>query len=89
MLTPFTIDPDVARAVTIVAGCVAEPSLLGPGAGGALDPMEMENEAAVLSVQRAVRLRFYAGGRYSPQHERGAHQFHRLIAEAPGNRPNQ
>ena len=66
----------------LFASYVADPSQLGRGAGGALDPVEMEDEAAVLSVQRGVRSRFYRSGRYSPQHERGVHQFHRLLAQA-------
>jgi choline monooxygenase len=71
-----------AKTRVVFASYVADPALLGRGAGGALDPVEMEDEAAVLSVQRGIRSRFYAGGRYSPQHERGVHQFHRLLAEA-------
>jgi choline monooxygenase len=58
---------------------VADASLLGQGAGGALDPVEMEDEAAVVSVQQGIRSRLYARGRYSPQHERGTHHFHRLV----------
>jgi len=71
-----------AKTRVVFASYVADRSLLGRGAGGALDPVEMEDEAAVLSVQRGIRSRFYAGGRYSPQHERGVHQFHRLLAQA-------
>jgi choline monooxygenase len=71
-----------AKTRVVFASFVADESLLGRGAGGALDPVEMEDEAAVLSVQRGIRSRFYAHGRYSPQHERGVHQFHRLLAEA-------
>lgn len=59
---------------------VADQSLLGQGAGGALDPVEMEDEAVVLNVQRGIRSRLYSHGRYSPTHERGTHHFHRLIA---------
>ena len=33
----------------------------------------------VLSVQRGIRSRLYSKGRYSPQHERGTHHFHRLV----------
>jgi choline monooxygenase len=33
-------------------------------------------------VQRGIRSRGYAGGRYSPHHERGVHHFHRLLAQA-------
>jgi choline monooxygenase len=60
---------------------VADASLLGQGAGGALDPVEMEDEAAVVSVQRGIRSRLYDKGRYAPQHERGTHHFHRLIGQ--------
>lgn len=60
---------------------VADASLVEQGAGGALDPVEMEDEAVVLGVQRGIRSRLYTGGRYSPQHERGTHHFHRLIGE--------
>jgi choline monooxygenase len=60
---------------------VADASLLGQGAGGALDPVELEDEAAVVSVQRGIRSRLYDKGRYSPQHERGTHHFHRLVAQ--------
>ena len=63
---------------------VANPSLLGAGAGGALDPVELEDEAAVQSVQRGIRSRLYSSGRYSPRHERGVHHFHRLLAAALG-----
>jgi len=41
-----------------------------------------EDEGICKSVQRGLRSRHYGGGRYSPQHERGLHQFHRLLAEA-------
>ena len=68
------------RTRVVFEGFVADASLAGRGAGGALDPVEMEDEAAVLSVQRGIRSRFYTRGRYSPRHERGVHQFHRLLA---------
>jgi len=58
---------------------VARPELLDQGAGGALDQVELEDEAAVQAVQHGVRSRLYRGGRYSPQHERCVHQFHRLL----------
>jgi choline monooxygenase len=73
-----------AKTRVVFASYVADASLLGRGAGGALDPVEMEDEAAVLGVQRGIRSRHFAGGRYSPQHERGVHQFHRLLAQALG-----
>jgi hypothetical protein len=42
----------------------------------------MEDEAAV-AARRSTRLRFFAGGRYASRHERGVHDFHRLLAQAP------
>jgi choline monooxygenase len=59
---------------------VGDPSRLAAGAGGALDQVELEDEAAVQAVQRGLRSRLYDRGRYSPQHEIGVHQFHRLLA---------
>jgi choline monooxygenase len=69
-----------ARTRVVFRSHVRDASLLGAGAGGALDPVEMEDEAVVLTVQRGLRARLYDRGRYSPQHERGVHQFHRLVA---------
>jgi choline monooxygenase len=57
-------------------------SLLGRGAGGDLLAVELEDEGAVSSVQRGLRSRLYPGGRYAPDHERGTHHFHRLLARA-------
>ncbi len=67
------------RTRVLFRSFVADAGLLGQGAGGALDPVEMEDEAVVLGVQRGLRSRLYAGGRYAPRHEAGVHHFHRLI----------
>jgi choline monooxygenase len=72
------------RTRVIFRSFVADAALLGQGAGGALDPVEMEDEAAVLAVQRGIRSRLYRHGRYSVQHERGTHHFHRMVAAALG-----
>jgi len=71
-----------ARTRVIFRSYVADASLLGQGAGGALDAVESEDEAAVVAVQQGLRSRLYGGGRYAPRHERGVHQFHRLLAAA-------
>jgi choline monooxygenase len=72
-----------ARTRVSFRSYVARPELLGRGAGGALDQVEMEDEAAVQAVQRAgLNSRLYDSGRYAPTHERGVHQFHRLLAAA-------
>ena len=62
-------------------GYVLDAARLAGGAGAGLDQVEMEDEAAVESVQRGLRSRLYRNGRYSPSHERGVHQFHRLLCE--------
>jgi choline monooxygenase len=58
---------------------VWKPELQALGAGGALDQVEMEDEAVVKTVQRGLRWRLYQRGRYSPTREQGVHHFHRLI----------
>ena len=67
---------------------VLDADRLGRGAGAALDQVEMEDEAAVESVQRGLRSRLYDSGRYSPSHERGVHHFHRLLCEFMAEPPS-
>lgn len=74
------VAPDVTKVSFIPF--VWKEELLGQGAGGALDRVEREDEAVVELVQKGVRSRFYDRGRYSPEREKGVHQFHRMIAEA-------
>ena len=57
------------------------PELLDRGAGSGLHTVELEDEEAVVAVQRGVRSRFYTRGRFSPSQETGVHHFHRLLAE--------
>ena len=54
-------------------------TLLEAGAGGALDQVELEDEAVVEQVQRGIRSRLYRRGRYSPSRESAVHHFHRLL----------
>lgn len=49
------------------------------GAGSAIDRVERQDEDIVEKVQKGVKSRFYRRGRYSPEWERGVHQFHRLL----------
>lgn len=76
-----------SRTRVLFRSFVADASLLGQGAGGALDPVEMEDEAVVVGVQRGIRSRLYQQGRYSPAHERGTHHFHRLLCSAMAGTP--
>jgi choline monooxygenase len=73
------------RTRVLFRGFVADAAQLGraqAGAGGALDAVELEDQAAILGVQRGLAARLAARGRYSPQHERGTHQFHRMLMAA-------
>ncbi|HLQ37746.1 MAG TPA: SRPBCC family protein [Planctomycetota bacterium] len=58
---------------------VLRPELLGQGAGGALDTVELEDQGVVVATQRGVHARLYPRGRYSPEHEGGVHHFHQLL----------
>jgi choline monooxygenase len=72
------LGPERTR-VTFLA-YVRDASLRTTGAGGDLDRVEREDEAVVESVQRGLRSRLAARGRYSPTEEVGVHHFHRLLA---------
>jgi choline monooxygenase len=61
---------------------VWDASRLDAGAGAGLDRVEREDEAIVEAVQKGLRSRIYARGRYSPTRETGTHHFHRLLADA-------
>ena len=63
---------------------VADASKYEKGAGSGLDTVEMEDEEVVEAVQKGIRSRFYAHGRYSVTREQGTHHFHRLIAQQIG-----
>ena len=76
-----------ARTRVLFRSFVADASLLGQGAGAALDPVEMEDEAVVLRVQQGIRSRLYDHGRYAPVHEQGTHHFHRLLCQAMADGP--
>lgn len=55
-------------------------NLFNTGAGSDLDRVEYEDEEVVENVQRGVRSRFYANGRYSVTREQGTHHFHSMIS---------
>ncbi len=63
---------------------IAAPERYGKGAGSGLDTVELEDEEVVEAVQKGVRSRFYAHGRYSVTREQGTHHFHRIIADLIG-----
>jgi len=51
------------------------------GAGALLDKVEREDEFVVESVHKGLKSRFYKAGRFSPNKEKGVHQFHSLLAK--------
>ncbi len=61
-----------------------QPEALDSGAGGGLDTVEAEDQEVVLSAQAGLASRLYPGGRYSPEHEKGLHHFHRWLAAGLG-----
>jgi choline monooxygenase len=71
--------PDRTRV--LFRSYVCDPAQLGQGAGGALDTVELEDEAVVQPVPRGLHSRFYSSGRYAPVAEVGVHHFHRLLCE--------
>ena len=75
VVVPLAVD----RTRIVYRTWVADPSRRGKGAGGALDRVELEDEAIVQQVQKGVRSRLYDRGRYSPSRETGVHHFHRLL----------
>ena len=77
-----TVPVGPARTRVLFRSYVWKPELQAQGAGGALDQVEMEDEAVVTTVQRGLRSRLYQRGRYSPSAERAVHHFHRLVAAA-------
>jgi choline monooxygenase len=80
VVVPLAVD----RTRVVYRTWVLDPSRRGRGAGGALDRVELEDEAVVEQVQRGVRSRLYDRGRYSPSREAGVHHFHRLLASLSG-----
>lgn len=80
IVKPVHISKTVVRFLTYVM----DESKLGKGAGADLFRVEMEDEEVVQAVQKGIRSRYYAHGRYAPDREQGTHHFHRLLADALG-----
>ncbi|MBC88915.1 MAG: choline monooxygenase [Euryarchaeota archaeon] len=72
---PLSVD----RTRIVYHGYVGNPEMLGKGAGGDLDKVEMEDQEIVEATQRGVSSKSYDRGRYSPKMERGVHHFHRMM----------
>jgi choline monooxygenase len=71
---------DVSKTIVSFMTYVLDETKLEAGAGADLFSVEMEDEEIVEAVQKGVRSRYYAHGRYSVTREQGTHHFHRLLA---------
>tara|TARA_B100000925_G_scaffold34114_1_gene22543 strand:+ start:77 stop:889 length:813 start_codon:yes stop_codon:yes gene_type:complete len=69
----------VDKTRVIYQGYVTDPEMLGQGAGGDLDKVEIEDQFVVEGCLRGIRSTAYDRGRYSPKMERGVHHFHRML----------
>ncbi|MEO5618005.1 MAG: aromatic ring-hydroxylating dioxygenase subunit alpha [Candidatus Eisenbacteria bacterium] len=81
VVRPLALD----RTRVLFLPYVWDATKLDRGAGAGLDRVEREDEAIVESVQRGMRARLYARGRYSPTREQGVHHFQRMMVEALSN----
>lgn len=80
VVQPLAVDRTRVSFLTYVS----DAARLDKGAGADLHRVELEDEAVVQAVQRGVRSRLYARGRYSPTRETGVHHFHRMLVELLG-----
>jgi choline monooxygenase len=71
-----------ARTRVVYRRYVWAPELCGTGAGGDLHQVELEDDAAVESVQRGLRSRLYRPGRLHPTEEAGLLWLHDRLEEA-------
>jgi len=55
------------------------------GAGGNLGTVEMEDQQAILMVQKGLKSSAYKPGKISSIHEQGVHHFHQLLIEDLNN----
>ena len=55
------------------------------GAGGNLNKIEIEDQNAILKVQKGLKSSSYIPGKISAIHEKGIHHFHKLLCEDLNN----
>jgi choline monooxygenase len=60
-------------------GYLKDASLVGGGAGGNLDTVELQDQEIVEAIQRGMGSKSYDRGRYSPTMEIGVHHFHQML----------
>jgi len=75
LVVPLSVD----QSRIIYQGFVWNKEMLGKGAGGDLDKVELEDQEIVEATQRGVSSQTYDRGRYSPAKETGVHHFHQIL----------
>ena len=78
----IVVPEEVGKTRVIYRGYVADPEMLGKGAGGDLDKVELEDQKIVEGCMRGVFSSAYDRGRYSPTMETGVHHFHRMLTDS-------
>lgn len=85
---PWGLSLNIVKPLTVGTteicyyGFILDEKLLGKGAGGDLDKVEMEDQFIVESCQLGMNSSSYQRGRYSPTMERGVHHFHRILTSS-------
>ncbi|MAU74902.1 MAG: aromatic ring-hydroxylating dioxygenase subunit alpha [Candidatus Poseidoniaceae archaeon] len=78
LVKPITVD----TTEICYSGFILDEELLGSGAGGDLDKVELEDQFIVESCQLGMKSSSYKSGRYSPTMEKGVHHFHRILTDS-------
>ena len=85
---PWGLSINIIKPITVEEtevcyhGFILNEELLGKGAGGDLDKVELEDQFIVESCQLGMSSSNYKNGRYSPTMERGVHHFHRILTDS-------
>ncbi|RJU83455.1 MAG: aromatic ring-hydroxylating dioxygenase subunit alpha [Candidatus Poseidoniales archaeon] len=77
LVKPITVD----TTEICYSGFILDKELLGKGAGGDLDKVELEDQFIVESCHLGMKSSSYKRGRYSPTMEKGVHHFHRILTD--------
>jgi choline monooxygenase len=78
IIEPISTEKTRIRFLSYSIGTEAQPQK----GDATLEGIELEDQSVVQSVQKGVKSRYYKRGRYSPEHEKGVHHFHGLLADS-------
>ena len=77
IIEPLTLEKTRVRFLSYTLPSNEQPK----ESDASLDTVELEDQLVVQNVQKGIKSRFYKRGRYSPEHEKGVHHFHRLLGK--------